>query len=143
MGNSDTVRAITDNIKAVLKSLGIHLSPDIYRDDKNVPASLMPYGHIFYEGEDFEYTNGQRPGYAECSFTIKVLLKERDPSAMVREQQRWVHDIRGALTVNALNAGTLAVTGYVTRVTTRGVDVENSMYLSRLVYSLSVRYRES
>lgn len=142
MGNAETVKAITDNIRSVLKSTGIHFSPNIYEDDKNVPASLIPYGRIFYQGEEFEYTHGQRAGYAEAGFIIRVLLKNRDQGSMLRAQQMWAHKIRESLTVGSVNTGALAGSGYVTRVTARGVSVENGVYLSRLIYNVAVRYRE-
>lgn len=142
MGNADTVKAITDNIRSVLKSTGIHFSPNIYEDDKNVPASLIPYGRIFYLGEEFEYTHGQRAGYAEAGFTIRVLLKERDHGSMLSAQQMWVHKIRESLTVGSVNTGALAGSRCVTRVTARRVGVENGVYLSRLIYTIALRYRE-
>ncbi len=142
MGNADTVKAITDNIRSVLKATGIHFSPNIYEDEKNVPASLIPYGRILYKGETFEYTHGQKAGYAEAGFTIRVLLKDRDHAAMLSAQQMWVHRIRESLTVGSMNTGALAGSRYVTRVTSRGVGVENGVYLSSLVYTVAVRYRE-
>jgi len=142
VGNADTVKAITDNIRSVLKVTGIHFSPTIYEDEKNVPASLIPYGRILYKGETFEYTHGQKAGYAEADFTIRVLLKDRDHAAMLSAQQMWVHRIRESLTVGSMNTGALAGSRYVTRVTARGVSVENGVYLSSLVYTVAVRYRE-
>ncbi len=141
MNNTDTLKAITDNLYSVLAKEHLNLPAENYEDEKNVPSSLFPYGVIIYEGESFEYTHGQRPGYSDVDFTVKVVLRGRDHRAMTDDEQRWVHRIREVLTVNAVNSGVLAGTSPVSRVTTRGVKVEKSGYVSRLIYTLSIRYR--
>jgi hypothetical protein len=143
MTNIDTVSAITDNMQSGLQKEGVRFSRKTYDDEKNVPASLIPFGEVFYLGEAFEYTHGQRPGYVEARFVLKVVLKERDPVDMMREEQGWVHRIRGAITVDALNTGALLSSKLVSRVTFTGVEVMNRDYISVLVYRVSVRYRES
>ncbi len=143
MSNIDTIRAVTDNLQSGLQNEGIRFSRKTYDDEKNVPASLIPFGEVIYQGEAFEYTHGQRPGYIEARFTLKVILKERDPVDMLREEQRWVHKIREALTVDVLNTGALSSSKPVSRVTTTGVDVINREHISVLAYRVSVRYRES
>jgi hypothetical protein len=142
MSNMDTVKAITDNLQAVLQTEGIKFSRKAYDDEKAIPASLVPFGQIFYRGENFEYTHGQRPGYAEGEFKLRVVLRGRNPADLMRSQQEWVHKIRGALTVDALNVGDLASTGYVSRVVTKGVDIENRENFAFLNYMVAVRYRE-
>ncbi len=143
MTNIDIVRAITDNMQSGLQKEGVRFSRKTYEDEKNVPASLIPFGEVFYQGETFEYTHGQRPGYVEARFVLKVVLKERDPVDMMREEQGWVHRIRGILTVDALNTGALLSGKLVSRVTFTGVEVMNRDYISVLVYRVSLRYRES
>ncbi|MFQ5736736.1 MAG: hypothetical protein ACE5GY_07720 [Thermodesulfobacteriota bacterium] len=143
MSNFDTVRTITDNIEAVLKRLGIHFSRKAFDDRKATPSSLLPLGRIFYSSESFESSHGQRPVYAEVEYSIGVMLAEKDPWETIREQQRWAHAIRGALTVEALNTGELAASMYVSRVTIAGVDAKNDRNRSSLTLRAIVRYRES
>lgn len=142
MANVDTVKSITDNLQTVLQAQGIKFARKAYDDIKAVPASLLPLGDIFYEGEDFEYTHGQRQGYAELRFVLRVVLRERDHQSLMREKQEWVHRIRGALTVDALNIGDLLSTKSVSRVTASGVEISDSQNTSSLDYTISVRYRE-
>jgi len=142
MSNFDTVKAITANIESVLKAQGIgfNLATDETLDKK---AALTPYGEIFYISETFEYTHGQKPEYAEAEFKIRIVLFNPNPRDMVREQQKWVHLIREALTVNALNVGGLVATKYVSRVTTDTVTIgSNGDGFADLDYTILIRYRE-
>jgi len=141
VNKTDTLRAITDNLTLILKAEGLHLPREEYADDKNVPSSLFPYGIISYEGETFEYTHGQRAGYSDATFTVKVALRSRDHMAKTNDEQIWVHRIREALTVKALNAGKIQALSPVSRVVTEAVKVEQQGYVSRLIYSLRIRYR--
>ena len=142
MTNFDTVRAITANIHKALAGQGAKFPGRAYEDVKSIPASLMPCAEIQYAGEAFENTYGQRPLYAQAQFEIKIVLNERDTNDLAAAQQKWVHRIREALTVNALNANELSADKYVSSVTTKGVDVQNHDSLSVLVYRVAVRYRE-
>ncbi|MBI5560558.1 MAG: hypothetical protein HY883_04730 [Deltaproteobacteria bacterium] len=142
MANTDTVNAITDNLHAALQGQGIKFSRKIFEDEKSIPASLIPLGEIFYRGEGFEHTHGQRPGYAEIDYLIRVILNVRDHADSMREGQMWVHKIREALTVATLNTGDLAAMKYVSRVTADRVELENRGNHSFLNYRMRVRYRE-
>ena len=141
MNNTDTLRAITENLNTILATSGLHLAIENYEDEKNVPSSIFPYGVISYEGETFEYTHGQRPGYSDVDFRVKVVLRNKDLRAMTDDEQRWAQRIREALTVNAINSGLIAGASPVSRVVTRAVKVEKKGDVSRLIYSLSIRYR--
>lgn len=143
MSNFDTVLAITDNLRTLLEGLGICFSEKTYDDEKSIPASLLPLGEIIYAGESFEYAHGQRPGYAEAEFTLKVTLSGRSQTGAVRSAQSWVHGIRDALTVDALNTGTIAAVRSVSRVETKGVDVKGGESLTKVHYRIAVRYREA
>ncbi|CAG0933365.1 hypothetical protein PLCT1_02345 [Planctomycetaceae bacterium] len=144
MSNFDTVQAITTNLEKVLRGLGLKFSPTIFDDAKNIPASLIPLGEIFYNRETFEYTHGQKPEYAEAEYALRVTLSYRNPADMMREQQRWVHLIRDGLTVNALNIGDLVTSKLVSRVTTEEAAVENdrSNGIAAISYRTLIRYRE-
>ncbi|MEE9615278.1 MAG: hypothetical protein V3W31_10090 [Thermodesulfobacteriota bacterium] len=142
MANVDTVKAITDNLEVVLRGEGIKFSRKVYEDEKSIPASLIPFGRIFYRGESFEHTNGQKPGYVEIEYLASVVLREKDAADLIRRQQEWVHRIREALTVDALNTGELAASKYVSRVDTTGVDMERRDTLAFVNCKITVRYRE-
>ncbi|VAV82536.1 hypothetical protein MNBD_DELTA01-1632 [hydrothermal vent metagenome] len=145
MSNFDTIKAITENIQGVLEGLGIKFSQKAFEDSKDVPASLLPYGEVFYTGESFEETSGERPSYVEADFTLVVILRERFARDLVRAEQDWVHRIRGALGVDALNIGGLAVSKLVSRVTSGSVGMDKGSGksgLGILSYQAKVRYRE-
>lgn len=148
MSNYDTIKSIADNLESVLRGLGIHFDRKTYEDIGNIPASVLPHGEIFYRGEVFEYTHGQRAGYAEGLFRLRVILRERTPADVMREQMRWVHLVRDVLTVNALNIGSLATSKLISLVTTGVVEVDNirtdsvTADVAAMDYSLSIRYRE-
>ncbi|MFQ5428042.1 MAG: hypothetical protein ACE5EZ_03580 [Thermodesulfobacteriota bacterium] len=141
MNNTETLRAITKNLNSILEAEGLHLPRENYEKEKNVPSSIFPYGVISYEGETFEYTHGERPGYSDVDFSVKVVLRNKDMRAMTDDEQRWAHRIREALTVDAINTGLISGASPVSRVATRAVRVEKAGHVSRLNYSLSIRYR--
>lgn len=143
MSNTDTAQAITENIQSALNMQGIVFALKAVDDESGIPASRRPLGQVFYLGEAFEYAHGQRPGYIDAEFLVKVVLGRDDDAGLIRGQQKWAHRIRGALTVDALNTGKLSETKYVSRVNVREARVENEAQGSRLVCGISVRYRES
>lgn len=142
MSNLETLTAITDNLRKALEGLGICFSEKSYEDAKNIPASLFPLGEIFYTGESFEYTHGERPGYAEAEFTLKVIVSGHSQTGALRSAQSWIHGIRDALTVNTLNTGAIAFDRSVSRVEIKGVDVKGAESLTSIDYQIAVRYRE-
>lgn len=142
MGNFDTVSAISKNLKSVLRSQGLKFTLKSYGDKSSVPASLIPLGEIDYRGESFEYTHGQRAGYVEASFGVSVTLSERNAASLVREQQEWIHKLRAAITVGALNVDALLASKLVSFVEHGAVNIESSGRLSLLSMELRVRYRE-
>lgn len=141
--NFVTIKSITDNIQGVLQAQGVKFSRAAFDNEKNIPASLLPFGEIYYIGEDFQYTHGQRPGYAEAGFLVKVVLRDRDSAGLIRSMQKWAHSVRDALTVNAFNAGDLAGSKLVSLVIVERVDVENKGDTAVLVFKVKVRYRET
>lgn len=144
MSNYNTIQAITKNLEGVLSGLGIKFSPKTFDDAKSIPASLIPLGEIFYNGESFESIYGERPSYIEAEYNLRVTLSERDSVNMMRSQQKWVHLIRGGLTVNALNIGDLASSKLISRVKTEAADAanDNGNGIAVINYRVSVRYRE-
>ncbi len=142
MNPADTVKAITTNLVDVVEAQGIGLSSQAMDEGKNIPASLLPLAEIAYLGERFEYTHGQRAGYAEVEYLLRVFLHQRDALSLMTQQQTWVHRIREALTVESLNQGGLSTSRPVTRVDLKGVRTERKRNLSVINYRIVVRYRE-
>ncbi len=142
MGNFDTVGFVTDNLQSVLKAEGIHFARKAYDDVKSIPSSMMPFGEVYYAAEIFPNTHGERPSYSESEFLVRVAFGRRDPASMVREQQRWVHRVRGVVTVNALNSGSLSTSKLVSRVDLKSINFENKNSGSHMSIRIGVRYRE-
>ena len=141
--NFATIKSITDNVQDVLEGQGLKFSRSTFGDEKNIPASLLPFGEIYYTGEDFQYNHGQRSGYAQASFLLKVFLRDRDSAGLIRSTQKWAHSVREAVTVNAFNVGDLAASKLVSLVTVERVGVENKGDMAVLGFKVKVRYRES
>jgi len=137
----ENIRAITENIRATLESLGLKFTVGAVDKDKATAASMLPAGSISYEGETFEPTHGERPGYSDAEFGITVEIRAGDPAEAVREEQRWAHAVRGALSVDALNAGGLAAGKSVSRVRIPKASVVNNKESVSLVVKALVRYR--
>ncbi len=138
MVNSDTVKAITANLAAILEGLGLKI------EDLSVDPSMttMPVCVILYEGEEFEYGHGQKPLYNEIKYLFKVMLNNPKPGTSRDKYAQYVHAIREALTVNALNTGGLADTKLVSLVNTTDVAISYEPPVSTIDYRLNVRYRE-
>ncbi|MBI5562755.1 MAG: hypothetical protein HY894_07905 [Deltaproteobacteria bacterium] len=143
MTDFETVSAITENMAAALQSAGIRFTRKGFDDIKNVPATLLPLGEIFYNGETFEVASGERPGYAEAEFTVRVVIGAMEPADAMREQQRTGHGMREALNVSSLNAGSLAADKPVSRVRVERLQAENHRSLSPVNCKVIVRYREA
>ena len=141
--NFTTIKAITDNVQSVLQGQGIKFSRSTFEDEKAIPAALFPYGEIKYKGEDFEYTHGQRAGYAVGNFDVRVLLQDRDAINLMRLTQKWTHAVRDALTVNALNIVDLATSKLVSWVNVDGVTAEHRVEYGFMSFAVKIRYRET
>lgn len=142
MTDCEVVSAITDNIETALKGLGLNFSRKGFEDPEGVPAGLLPMGQVFYLGEEFEDTLGGRPKYSDAGFLVKVTMAAREPAALIREQQRFTHSIRDALTVDSLNGGALMSEKSVSRVRIERAEVANRSSRSDLKIKAVVRYRE-
>ena len=144
MSNFDTIIAITDNLETVLRGMGISFTRKTYEDMANIPTSLLPLGEIIYNGESFEHPSGQRSGYAEAEYKLKVILREAEAKDMQRVQMKWVHLIRDGLTVNALNIGSLASSKLISNVLTEAARPNNTQTdgIGAVEYDIKIRYRE-
>lgn len=139
MANSDTVKAITANLKSIIEGLGFKV------EDLSIDPAMVstPVCVILYEGEDFEYGHGQKPLYSEIRYLLKVMLNDPRPGTSRDKYAEHVHAIREAVTVNALNTGALAASKLVSLVNTAEVTVTYEPPVSTIDYRLNVRYREA
>ncbi len=144
MSNYETITAITDNLEAVLKGLGVNFTRTVYEDMASIPTSLLPLGEIIYNRESFEHPSGMKSGYCEAGFRLKVTLKENNPRDMQLAQMYWIHKIRDRITVNALNIGSLASSKLVSTIITESARPENVHYeaVAAIIYEIKIRYRE-
>lgn len=143
MTGYEIVAALTDNIEAVLRALGINFTRKSFEAQEGIPAGLLPLGEIFYLGEAFEQSLGQKPGYAEAGFLLKVSMAPGEPSVVIREEQKAIHAIRGALTVDALNANALSEARSVSGVRMEKAEVTGRSNRPEVAVRIAVRYRES
>lgn len=139
----ETISAMTDNIEAALKAEGFSVTRRALDDSRSLAAGMMPLAQVLYKGESFESPFGERPGYSEARFTIKIVLPAQDGSQAIAEEQRLAHMARNALTESALNAGGLAAARPVTGVKIPGFDIENNGGFSKISIDVNARYRES
>lgn len=143
MTNFETVVAVTENMEAVLKSIGIHFARKTFDDEGSIPAALLPYGEIFYDGEAFEDGFNEKPGHAQAEFTVKVVFGAARADDTMIEQQRFAHLLREALSVTGLNAGALALIKPVSRVRIMRVEARNARGCSSVSLRAAIRYREA
>lgn len=145
MGNFESIVSITDNLESVLKGMGINFTRKTYEDMASIPTSLLPLGEITYNGETFEHPSGQRSGYAEADYRLRVIIKESDARDMQRLQMKWVHLIRDGLTVNTLNIGSLASPKLISNIITEAARPNNTQTdgIGAVEYDIKIRYRET
>ena len=143
MPNIDTVKSITDNLQTVCQAQGIKFTRKTYEEPKNIPASLIPLGEIFYNGQARQHNHGEGPQYITINFSLKVVLKERDLKVMMRKQQEWINKLDDALTVPALNIGELASSQLVSWVSLEEEETEDEVDRSKVNISVDVRFRRT
>lgn len=143
MSGALTISAITENMLELLGRQGLFFLKKAHDDGADIPASLLPAGQLFYKGEVFDATYGQRPTYVEARYSLKVILSERTPEALMQEEQKWCHRIRDALTVDALNVKSLESSRLVSRVAIEAFEAQSRNDLSSLSCDVLVRYREN
>ncbi|WKZ33675.1 MAG: hypothetical protein QY316_04540 [Thermodesulfobacteriota bacterium] len=141
MTGYETVAALTDNIEAILRALGINFARKSFEHQEGIPAGLLPLGEIFYTGESFGQGLGQGPMYAEAGFVIRVTMPQGEPSVLIREEQKIIHMIRGALTVDALNTNALSDSKSVSWVRIEKGEVNGRSSRPEVSVRASVRYR--
>lgn len=141
MGNFDTINSISDNIITVLKAKKIDIEVGI-DPDKEVAGSKYPFGRVFNPDEDFQENHGEQSKYVNGVFLIRIYLRNTNEKELDREFKRWVHNIREAITINALNIGDLASTKYVSGVEKLEINKTVVESIGTLDYELQVRYRE-
>lgn len=143
MSNVDTAFSVTDNLEAILKGFKINVERVYTEELRDVPASTLPLLQMFYMADDFEYTHGQKPEYAEMEFLIRGLFsRDKGSKANMRNNQKKVHEVRDGVTINALNIGDLASSKLVSRVTSDSIRNRREDDMDIMDYTLKIRYRE-
>lgn len=139
MANSDTVKAITANLTAILAGLGFKI------EDLSVDPSMTssPVCVVLCNGEDFGAGHGERPLYNEIRYSIEIRFSDKYPATSRDKIAEWAHKIRDNVKVATLNTGSLAASKLVSWVNHEGYDVEYSPPVTQIEYRLRVRYRET
>lgn len=141
MANLDTVQSITTNLETVINQSGLKTTQETV--DITQPASILPICEVHYEGEELAENFGQKPLYNDIRFRLRIIIKEPDTKARIREMQKYIHLVRDNVTVNALNIGDLASSKLVSLVDSDNPDTSESIDDMAIVeYNLLIRYRE-
>lgn len=141
MTNFEIISAITDNIEAVLKRTGLNVACLPAGAPESMPAGMLPAVRVWYTGETFDESSGERPSFSEAGFLVNVVLAAGNAAA--REEQRMGHAVRGALSVDGLNTGALEASRPVSRIKIPGFETENRNSISIINMKALVRYRQS
>ena len=142
MTGGEIIRAVTENMERVLTGLGVRFEARAAGEAEAALQGAPPAGVVEYRGENFERSYGLRPTYVEVLFEVKVFLRGHRRE-LVGSLQRWIHDIREALTVNNLNSGALAADKPVSLVDVDEGRVAVRGELATVSASVRLRYRES
>ena len=138
MASSDTIKAITANLTAILDGLGFKIE-DLSTDPS---MSSSPVCVVLHNGEDFGAGHGERPLYNEIRYSLEVRFSDKYPTTSRDKIAEWAHKIRDAVKVAALNTGSLAASKLVSWVDHEGYEVEYAPPVTQIEYRLRVRYRE-
>lgn len=139
MANADTIKAIEDNLSAILTAQGFNVEDS----STNKELDATPLCVILHRGEDFGAGHGERPLYNEIRYSLEVRFSDKHPSTSRDRIAEWAHKIRANVYVAALNTGALAVSKLVSWVDHEGYNVEYSPPVTQIEYRLRVRYRET
>ena len=139
MGNADTIKAVTANLTAILTAQGFLIE----NSSTDTELATSPLCAIRYTGERFDASHGERPSYNEVRYSLRISFSDAYPSTSRDKVAEWMHKIRGAVTVPALNTGDLAASQLVSWVSHDGYsETDYNTPVTELEYNLQVRYRE-
>lgn len=139
MPNADTIKAIEDNLSAILTAQGFNVEDS----SSNKELDATPLCVILHRGEDFGVGHGERPLYNEIRYSLEVRFSDKYPSTSRDKIAEWAHKIRANVNVSSLNTGLLAASKLVSWVNHDGYDVEYAPPVTQIEYRLRVRYRET
>ena len=134
---SVTICEITRNILSTLEKEGLYAA---IKGAEGVGTSHLSAG-LIYGGESFNRGYGAAPSYSVAAFSLELTLSRDGAERSLFELQQWVHRLRDAITVDALNGGTLSDIRPVVSVWVEDIRVEQAGQGVRLRCNLSVRYR--
>lgn len=138
MANEDTVKAIEDNLTAILVAQGFKVE-DLSIDPD---ADTMPLAVLVFEGEEFEYNHGEKPKYNDARYTVAIRYSDKATASARDKAVGYSHSLRANVTVGALNAGDLATSKLVCKVNHDGYEYDYKPPQAQIAYRLRVRYRE-
>lgn len=138
MADLDTIKAIEDNLTAIITAQGFNFE-DSSTDPK---VETTPVATLLFRGETFEYAHGQKPIYNELEYEVVVNFNTSATATARDKAAEHGHKLRENITVNALNVGSLAASKLVSRVDHQGYDAEYNRPVLRVSYRLKIRYRE-
>lgn len=138
MANADTIKAIEDNLSAILTAQGFNVEDS----SSNKELDSVPLCVIRHQGEDFAASHGERPLYNEIRYSLEVRFSDKYPATSRDKIADWAHKVRDNVYVAALNVGALAASKLVSWVDHEGYDVDYSPPITQIEYRLKIRYRE-
>jgi hypothetical protein len=140
MSNETTVKAIIDNLEAILTTtIGWKLE-DLSTDAE---ARTITACQLLYNAETFEDTFGEHPQYNEIDFQILVERTHKTPATRRELAVEYVHKLRTYVTVTTVNVGSLATSQLVSWVAHTGAKIDSDNSTIRISYAIKIRYRET
>ena len=141
MSNTDTVKAITTNLRGVLKNT---IRFQVEEDGIKPYADFAdPVARIEFTGEAFESIHGERSKYADIPFLIQVYFTERNPDTAKDRAQEYIHLIRDNVTIANMNVGALEDTNLVSHTFSDSVSTSYDEPIVTIDYQMRIHYREN
>jgi len=140
MSNLDTIKAIEDNLSAIILAQGFMLE-DSSEDQKRRTKPLCALRHT---GEEFGDEYGQKPDYNDIRYTLRISFSDSAPGTTRDKTAEYAHKIRNNVTVNALNVGGLVSSKLIFHVAHEGYSITGEgPPETEMEYRLRIRYRET
>lgn len=147
MSTADTLSAIYDNLKTIIGGIvDVNTSREVmnaFRDDSADVKLGGPIAVVLYAGSEFDNSLGYRPKYDTGAFPVIIKFSEPDVSAALKKQMQIIHDIKAAVTVDALNVGELAVAKHISRIEALPPDIRYMPPKNIIQMVFNIRYRET
>jgi hypothetical protein len=144
MATKDTVLAIYTNLLSIITSLGgvNNKLREIVNGKEVAPMLGGPQYTVSYKGSDFENSIGERPSYDNSTFEVGIKFTDATVSGITQKAIAAIHGVKEAVTVPALNVGSLVTSKLVSRVSISKAEVAQDGANVTATVSISIRYRE-